>query len=88
MILQSEEGCYGVHDDDHNGSDDYMLVTIMCFPGFIIKSGYIKLPTVEENGIFVILAFSAFVPGHCVLDNLLFTGRVDPTNFASDMLNR
>ena len=47
MMLQSEEG-YGVHDeqsaheDDHNGNDDHMVVTIMCFPGFTVRNTIIK----------------------------------------------
>ena len=49
---------------------------------------YIKLPTAEAYGIFIISAFSAFVFGLSLPDNLQFSGSVDPTGFASDMLNR
>ena len=48
---------------------------------------YIKLPTDEAYGTFIISAFSTFVFGLSLPDNLQFAGSVDPTGFASDMLN-
>ena len=49
---------------------------------------YIKLPTAEAYGTFTITAFSAFVFGLCLPNNLQFAGSADPTGLASDMLNR
>ena len=44
---------------------------------------FIKLPTAEAYGIFIISAFSAFVFGLCFPDNLQLTGSANPTSFAS-----
>ena len=49
---------------------------------------YIKLLTAKAYGTFIISAFSDFVFGLSLPDNLQFAGSVDSTGFASDMLNR
>ena len=56
--------------------------------GRVHTIAYIKLPTAEAYGIFIISAFSAFVFGLSLPDKLQFAGSVDPTGLASDMLNR
>ena len=66
------------------------LTTLTAYPisGRVQTIAYIKLPTAEAYGIFIISAFSAFVFGLSFPDNLQFVGSVDPTGFTSDMLNR
>ena len=66
------------------------LTTPTAYPisGRVHTIAYIKLPTAEACGIFIISAFSSFVFGLCLPDSLQFAGSVDPTGFASDMLNR
>ena len=66
------------------------LTTPTTYPisGRVHTIAYIKLPTAEAYGIFIISAFPSFIFGLCLPDNLQFFGSVDPTGFASDMLNR
>ena len=65
------------------------ITTPTAYPisGQVQTIAYIKLPTAEAYGTFIISAFSAFVFGISLPDNLQFAGSVDPTDFASDMLN-
>ena len=62
--------------------------TAYLISGRVHTIAYIKLPMAEAYGTFIISAFSAFVFGLCLPDNLQFAGSVDPTGFASNMLNR
>ena len=66
------------------------LTTPTSYPisGRVHTIPYIELPMAEAYGSFNISAFSAFVFGLCLLDNLQFVVSVDLTGFASDMLNR
>ena len=66
------------------------LTTPTAYPisGQVHTIAYIKLPTAEAYGTFIISAFSAFVFGLSLPDNLQFVESVDPTGFVSDMLNR
>ena len=65
------------------------LTTLTAYPisGRVHTIAYTMLPTAETYGIFIISAFSAFIFGLSLPDNLRFAGSVDPTGFASDMLN-
>ena len=66
------------------------LTTPTSYPisGRVHTIAYIKLPTAEAYGIFIISAFFVVVFGLSFPDNLQFVGSVDPTGFASNMLNR
>ena len=74
---------YIVAQGSHPGLLIYRLIAPIAnvMPGLIQIITYIKLPTTEAYGTFLILAFSFSPLGHCLAFNLQFVGNAEPIGF-------